>query len=907
MARAMEGGQGECPAHRGRDAQGGEGRDFRRPWLRLSVSAPLLLACALCALAALSAGGGSGSRQVELLSAIDEYLQGKYGMGESQSLGQLNKFDSAGYAGTQSVAKEFGLSDNNPLVQQWNQDNTLDSLDENPLQGLRAESVPDRAAAITQSVFGGPAPAAPARASPVDARQAAMQARGAKAVQSQSIAAERKEMRQQMLQKFETQAEATTKRVAAQAVDTIGDGTVPSDTSFLPMPAAAAGVPALAAAAKAAVKPAQTAAAASKAAATPAAGKAPAKAAAVGTGGAVKGTTTATSKAGDKQAVTPAAPVKPVTAEAGKVPVTAASAPKRVKSAGKKDASVSKKTSVQAKQAKESYKARLRAQIKALEKEVQQSHAGKHHGQSKVKAAVAQPPPQSWSGLANMLSTRTAAEEQAAREQKRLLAQESAAASSDKLMSDPEDDLHFDENPDGPTDETSVDGASFGSLLTTLKKDEDPEAAAQENMYRDAEQQAISTLHPVQEVYTETPQDTSEQPALQQQGSTHLQQLHHAPSPLSAKLTAVENSNTKTALKLQLLHDEVLRLKQRRQVQKLEQEVVELKHPQKKQEKPLTSLAATRLPHRSQEAKYLAEDEKKIKLAERHHAASAASKVSQQKSVLAAKADAKFEAAREHMAAKQADTSEEDVARLRAEVSVMRDRITTLEKDVHAKAGGAQDPVAAAATSAAELKGKAREQLLQQLRLGALQAGKASGEFWKKRTAQMVAAKYKAEALSAGAKSYDQVAACFRAGACACVNLPRLHARPGTPSPATDRLHYATNGEQVQELKMALARQMRMTQELEDKVREGGAGPRKSSAVPGASGASWVQAARGGGDASRFAPAAGGAWARGLAQVRREMRGVREDMDETAGKEDGIVARISDLGRKIGGFLSAIK
>jgi len=167
---------------------------------------------------------------VELMSAIDEYLQGKYGTGESQSLGQLNDFDTAGYAGTQSVAKEFGLSDNNPLVQQWDQDQTLSTLNENPLQDLRAESVPARAAAITQSVFGSPAPPlAPASARPVDNRLAAMQARGAKAVHSQSIAAERKQMREQMLQKFEVAAEAPTKKLAAQAADTIGDGTVPSD------------------------------------------------------------------------------------------------------------------------------------------------------------------------------------------------------------------------------------------------------------------------------------------------------------------------------------------------------------------------------------------------------------------------------------------------------------------------------------------------------------------------------------------------------------------------------------------------------------------------------------------------------------------------------------------------------
>jgi hypothetical protein len=110
---------------------------------------------------------------------------------------------------------------------------------------------------------------------------------------------------------------------------------------------------------------------------------------------------------------------------------------------------------------------------------------------------------------------------------------------------------------------------------------------------------------------------------------------------------------------------------------------------------------------------------------------------------------------------------------------------------------------------------------------------------------------------------------------------------------------------------MALARQKRLTQELQNEVRGEGAG-RRSSSSSTASGASWMQATRAGGDVSHHTSgldpqAAGGAWAQGLAQVRREMRGVRRDMDATAGQEDGIVARISHLGRKIGGFLSARK
>ena len=407
---------------------------------------------------------------MELMSAIDEYLQGKYGTGESQSLGQLNDFDTAGYAGTQSVAKEFGLSDNNPLVQQWDQDQTLSTLNENPLQDLRAESVPARAAAITQSVFGSPAPPlAPASARPVDNRLAAMQARGAKAVHSQSIAAERKQMREQMLQKFEVAAEAPTKKLAAQAADTIGDGTVPSDSSYLPIPtvaAAASGVPALAAAAKAAVKPA---------------GKAPASPAHAENGGCGPGELLCGSAdhAGVKSSVSnDKSRTVQAKARAAKKAATAAAAPKPKALVIKSPAHAAPSPKI----AKSAEEARLRAQIKALKKKVHQEGLdAKHQQLAKATAAGAPKPTQSWSGLADILTTRTSAERQAAREQKRLLSEESSTLSRYNLLSDPEDDLHVGQSSDGPTG-----AASFGSLLTTLKKDEDPEAAAQESMYRDA-------------------------------------------------------------------------------------------------------------------------------------------------------------------------------------------------------------------------------------------------------------------------------------------------------------------------------------------------------------------------------------------------------------------------------------
>ena len=49
------------------------------------------------------------------------------------------------------------------------------------------------------------------------------------------------------------------------------------------------------------------------------------------------------------------------------------------------------------------------------------------------------------------------------------------------------------------------------------------------------------------------------------------------------------------------------------------------------------------------------------------------------------------------------------------------------------------------------LQSKARQQLLSQFRRGALHAGRSGDDFWKRKTAEEAAAKYKMEALSAGA------------------------------------------------------------------------------------------------------------------------------------------------------------
>ena len=51
--------------------------------------------------------------------------------------------------------------------------------------------------------------------------QAVMRAAGAKQATTVSMAAQRKAMKRQMLKKFEAQAEATTKKVAAETPDTI--------------------------------------------------------------------------------------------------------------------------------------------------------------------------------------------------------------------------------------------------------------------------------------------------------------------------------------------------------------------------------------------------------------------------------------------------------------------------------------------------------------------------------------------------------------------------------------------------------------------------------------------------------------------------------------------------------------
>lgn len=708
----------------------------RRPWLRLSIAVPVLLVCSLCAAATLRGASTSG-RNVELMSAIDEYLQGKYGTGGAQTFGQINSFDHTGYAGTQSVAKEFGLSDNNPLVQEWDQDNTVDSLDDDSsMMGPEAQSAPARAAAITSSVFSDPShPAHVAAAPSMDPRQAAMAAAGAKAVDSVSMAAERKQMHQQMLQRFEAQAETTTKKVAAQTAvtDTIGDGTVPSDSAYLPLPgtnsASSSAVPALAAAAKAFVK-------------KPAAAAAPAT------------TASAKPKAVHAKAAAKSAAPKPAAAAA-----TAMVAAKKV-------APAADKAHKNAKPASEvSYKLHLEEEVKKLEKEVRAKDGHEHT--KKAKAALAPAQAQSWSGLANMLDSKTPEEVQAQQAQQKLLTDDSSddGESDSKpfnFLSDPENDLKDDSSPDGPTGQLSA-GDDFGSLLTTLEKDEDPAAAAQEEMYRRAEAAAVNTLHPVQEVYSDTPYVSvmrSQQP-VQQLRSVPLNHLHASSG--SALLNTAIAKNNAAAIKLKLLKAEVKSFKEQAEIKKLQQEVSIYKA---KMTAPTRKAAHS---SNSQEAKDLKEDEESMQsvtkpelaAVSKHTHAPAAPKHthfqthSDESQAEKESAAAEFEKARAHMAVHEADTSEENVARLRAEVEVMRDRISTLEKKEDVKP--AQADAISAMGEQTEDKDKARQQLLSQFRQGALSAGKTSKTFWELQQAREVAAQYKAQALTAGAHNYDQV------------------------------------------------------------------------------------------------------------------------------------------------------
>jgi hypothetical protein len=407
--------------------------DARR--LRLGLALPVLLVAAACAVAAIS-GGGAGRGRSELLSAIDEYLDDKYGTGDSQALGQLNSMDETGYAGTQSVAKEFGLSDNNPLVRKWDQDNTMDSLDESPMLDPQGHSVHMRAAAIVSNVFGEPPAPAPQvlAGGAVDEREAKMMAKGAKAVQSATMAAQRKEMQKEMLQKFEAQAEATTQKVAAQTPDIIGDGTVPSDNAYLPLPAAvAAGAKkAAVAAAAAAVKPVAAAAPV----ATAATGKATGTAAAP-TVAAAKGKVTGAAKPkeaavkafwhlGSKAAA--AAAAHSAAAKQTKKGAPAQAAAQTTQAAAKPAAHpkpvAAAKGNDKAKASADT--ARLEAEIKKLQLEVRDKSKPLQHSAPKAKPKPA--PPASWSGLANMLDSTNAGEEEAEKAQQRMLAAEDTDA-----------------------------------------------------------------------------------------------------------------------------------------------------------------------------------------------------------------------------------------------------------------------------------------------------------------------------------------------------------------------------------------------------------------------------------------------------------------------------------------------
>jgi hypothetical protein len=505
-------------------------------------------------------------------------------------------------------------------------------------------------------------------------------------------------------------------------------------------------------------------------------------------------------------------------------------------------------------------KAQLEAEIKKLESEVKKKkEASQHANRKDAVAAPAPAPPPSWSGLANMLDSTTSDEQAAEKAQQRLLAQSDDAdddrADDAKLanyLSDPEDDLASHASPDGPT-ALPFDASSntdFNSLFTTLKKDEDPAAAATENMYRRAEEAAVNTLHPVKEVYSSQPVMSVEEP-VQQLHTVPVEQMHRAGSD-------------SLATKMQLLRAEVKRYKEQQEVKKLEKEVASFKtkHP-----------ADTQLHHTSlglDESKYLKEDKK---AAEQQQPAAPPAKAPAHKDssgdvkesrLRQEKVDEKFEAAREHLAVHDADSSEEDVARLRAEVDVMRARIKTLEKKEGVKGSDKllELPEDTDVTHSEALRSGARQQLLAQLRRSALNAGTSGDDFWKRQAARQAAAKFRMEALNAGAKSFDQ----------------------------------------VEQLKSALQQQKEKTRRLQQELSEQG----RYSALPVPSPAEASLAVRW--QASSLQPAAGlegasSSWEQGLAEVRREMSGVRKDMDETAGREDAIVGRISELGNKIGGFV----
>jgi hypothetical protein len=842
--------QGACAKEAAYRAQVGmDAEERRQPMMRLAIWLPVLLLCSVCAVVVLHRPGGSDNRHVELLSAIDEYLEGKYGTGGTQSLGQLNRLDHTGYSGEESVAKEFGLSDNDPLVQKWDQDQTMDSMDDSAILDSQeaASSVPARAAAAVGSVLGEPVHESDASHS-VDAREAAMAAAGAKAVDSVSMAAQRKQMRQVMLKKFEAQAEATTKKVAAQTPDTIGDGTIPSESAYLPLPkAATAAVPVLAKAAKDVVKKAASAAQQPPAAAAPAV------------------TPASTSKALAPAAV--ALPTKTAVKTAVKTTVKAAISPAAAKATTKPKAPAASTANVpvtnkagaavrihkQARPAtKASSAAQMQAQIKHLEAELKAKKAGKA-GKAK-KLAVPAPPPDSWSGLANMLDSRTPSEIQAADAETKSLVDTSvdsdtdddAAELANKLLSDPENDLKDDSSPDGPTGvEVPVvsSGDDFNSLYTTLKSNEDPAAAAEEEMYRQAEEKAMKKLNPVYEVYSDAPQVSGMQP---------LQQLRSVPRLQLAHKSATD----KYEMKLKLLHAEVRRMKEQREIKKLETEVASMQMPDT--HKPLHVHASSD------------KEGHKSVLASKHkvsaHIAKAASSRKEGKGAVFAQ----YEKAREHVEAREADSSEEEVARLRAEVGVMRDRIKKLESNEEGRpvSRGSKARDAKDADVRGDEQLKARQQLLTQFREGALHAGKTSGAFWARERAKDAAAKWKREALSAGAKSYDQVQQLKN----------ELHAQEQASQQLRQELHDEHSGAEI---------------------RRGGSAD-GSLAAAGGDGVMALSARRGAGGQTGKQT-----WAAGVAEIRREMKGVRRDMDETAGREDAIVGRISQLGGKIGEFMKS--
>ena len=880
-----------------------EGMDRSVAQRRRGLALALLAVSAVVSVLYVQRSGVPDARRLELLSAIDEYLEGKYGTGGSQSLmAQVNSFDHTGYADSQNVAKEFGLSDNDNLVRSWDEGNTRDSLDDSEALDSEQLAAPERAAALVSSVFGAPARPAQADADTgiLQHNQAVMRAAGAKQATTVSMAAQRKAMKRQMLKKFEAQAEATTKKVAAETPDTIGDGLVPDDSSYLALPTsrstavssagtaastASIAVPALQSAAKAVAKTAAVAEATKPKPAVPTKPNSKATAAATPAASKRATPTTAASKTETKKERKLKAAAKPVAAKpAATKPSIKAVSPRASQKAitGKKVAPARAHASTDSASA-----LAMKAEIRRLQAEVKAKTADAQL--AKQHHAALSSPPQSWSGLAHMLDSESASEVQGENEQKRLLERENDDTSASSLLSDPEDDLNEYESPEAPTGTLASPSPSpdLGALYTTLKKNEDPAAAEAEEMYRKAEEKAMSTLHPVREYYTDRPEVASVQP---------VQQLQSVPL---TQLQAARGGDDQLAVKLQILQAEVKKLEEKKKVKALEAKVASLEGSKS------VAPAAVKPDTLRGAAKYLAEDRKSVRAennmvsgglsadakwesAEGLHAVSAAGAAkklpSPQQQALKkelaiekrltrhahagegergqAKADAMFEAAREHVARKDANTSQKDVARLHAEVDVMRDRIKQLERKEHINSGDAtakymmahdvdtgQEDVGQPETL------KARQQLLTQFREGALHAGLASGVWWQRQAAKSATKRWKLEALSAGANNYDQ----------------------------------------VQQLKSALQHQQQVTDKLREELRHGGAADAMGARGTAMAGAKALS--------QQLHPVRGAAprsWAEGVRDIRREMRGVSQDMDQTAGKEDAIVGRIDTLGKRIG-------